>query len=64
MHQLRFSKRSSWAAASAVVGNLLEMQIRGPHPRATEPETLQVGTQPSAFPPGGPDTAQVGDLLV
>ena len=40
------------------------MLIRGPHPRATEPETLEVGTQPSTFPPGGPDAAKVGDLLV
>lgn len=29
-------------AAAALPENLLEMQILGPHPRATEPETLGV----------------------
>ena len=41
LHQ-RFSKRGPWTGGMRSPGNLLEMQILGPHPRLTESDTLRV----------------------
>lgn len=47
-------------SAAAALGNLVEMQILGAHPRSSESETLELGLLNLQFtnPPGDSDTAK------
>lgn len=47
-------------SAAAALGNLVEMQILGAHPRSSESETLELGLLNLQFtnPPGASNTAK------